>query len=193
MRTLFGSTVLAFTLAIGAPVFAEEAHHPPGSAQTQAQPTSPQVQPQRPGMGMMSQGMMGQGGMTGPGGMSGMMPMMGMMQMMHGGAHIDGRLAFIKAELKITSAQEKAWDDLATALRQAAAKVREATPAMHAMSGTAGSATPPQLLEQHEKQLTARLEAIRIVKPAVGPFYASLNEDQKKTLAQLHPMLHGIF
>ena len=61
-----------------------------------------------------------------------MMPMMGMMQMMYGSAHMDGRLAFLRAQLKITSAQEKAWDDFANALRQAA-KTREASNAIPMM------------------------------------------------------------
>lgn len=52
---------------------------------------------------------------------------------------------------------------------------------------------PPQLLEQHEKQLTARLGAILIVKPGMASFYAGLSERQKKRLAQLHPMFHGLF
>lgn len=192
MTTLFRLAMFALALGVAAPVSAEDAHHPPEAGQTQAQPTPSQVPAQRPGMGMMGQGNMMGDGMMGGAGMSGMMPMMGMMRMMQGGAHIDGRLAFIKAELKITEAQEKPWNDFADALRQAAAKVREANAAMPAMSGMAGSAPPPQLLEQHEKQLAAHLDAIRTVKPALGPFYTALSEEQKKTLAQLHPMLHGM-
>jgi hypothetical protein len=45
---------------------------------------------------------------------------MGMMQgRMSGGAieHVEGHIAFLKAELKITAAQEKAWGDYAEALR----------------------------------------------------------------------------
>jgi hypothetical protein len=64
---------------------------------------------------------------------------------------------------------------------------------MRPMSGMAGSgATPPQLLEQHEKQLTAHLEALRIVKPALGSSYAGLSEEQKNTFAQVHRILHGM-
>jgi hypothetical protein len=196
MTKLFQLALLALTVGLVTPAFAEETHHPPGTAQAQPQPvpgpSQLPAQPTRPGMGMTGQGRMMGGNMMGDAGMPGMMPMMGMMQMMQGGKHIDGRLAFIKAELKITEAQEKVWNDFANALRQAVAKVREANAAMPAMSGMAGNVTPPQLLEQHEKQLAARLDAIRIVKPALGPFYAALSEEQKETLAQLHPMLHGM-
>lgn len=49
----------------------------------------------------------------GPGMMMG--PMMGMM--CPGGAHTEGRLAFLKAELRITDAQETAWNAYADAVR----------------------------------------------------------------------------
>lgn len=195
MTKLFQLALLALTIGLATPAFAEEAHHPPGTAQAQPQPvpgpSQLPAQPTRPGMGMMGQGNMMDGGMMG-GDVPGVMPMMGMMQMMQGGGHIDGRLAFVKAELKIADAQEKVWNDFATASRQAAAKVREAGAGMRAMSGMAGSVTPPQLLEQHEKQIAARLDAIRIVKPALGPFYAALSEEQKKAFTQLHPMFRGM-
>jgi hypothetical protein len=182
--------MFALTLGVAAPVAAEDAHHPQGSAQTQAQPAPSQSPTQRPGMGMMGQGnMMGDGMMAG--GNSRMMPMMGMRQMMQGGQHIEGRLAFVKAELKITSAQEKAWDDFANAVRQASAKIHAAG-GMETMSGMADSATPPQIAEQYEKQLSARLEAIRMVRPALESLYANLNDEQKKTFAQVHMALHGI-
>jgi LTXXQ motif family protein len=115
-----------------------------------------------------------------------------MMGMMQGDERIEGRLAFLKAELKITDAQEKVWSDFAGALRQAAAKMQQAHMGMRAMSGMAGTVTPPQLLEHHESNLAARLEATRTVKTALGPLYAALDEQQKQTLAQLHPLFHGM-
>lgn len=138
-------------------------------------------------MGMMGQG----GGMMGDG-MSDMMPMMSMMRMMGSGAHIDGRLAFLKAELKISQAQEQVWSDFAGAARQAALKLREVQADGPRMAGTPGNMTPPQHLERHERRLAARLEAIRLVKPALTSLYAALGDEQKQTLAQLHPMLAGM-
>lgn len=192
---------LILALSLGMPALAEDSHHTPAGAaavqmvqtqqQQQAQPARPmppgmsQMEPGQ-GMGMMGQGMMGPGsGMTG---MPGMMPMMGMAQ---GGRHLEGRLAFVKAELKITAAQEKAWNDFANAVRQAAAKVYEGG-GMRAMSGAPGDATPMQVVEQYEKQLATRLEAVRIVKPTVDPLYTSLSDEQKKTFAQVHMILHGL-
>src|SRR5262245_38756859 len=88
-----------------------ESHHPPQTATpTPAQPTPP------PGQGMGGQqGMMGSMPMTN---MMGMMRMMG--KMGPGMAIIDrveGRIAFLRAELKITEAQASAWDAFAAALR----------------------------------------------------------------------------
>ena len=148
-----------------------------------------------PGPGMGQGRMMGQGmgpGMMGPGGMAGMMPMMGMMGMMQGDRHIDGRIAFLKAELKITEAQEKAWTDFAAALRQAAEKSQHAHMGMRPMSGAAGDLSVTQLLERHESFLAARLEAARIIKAALGPLDGVLSTEQKQTLVELHPMLHGM-
>jgi predicted lipid-binding transport protein (Tim44 family) len=193
MNTSLRSAICAAAIAFTTPVLAEDAHHPPADAAPAAQTAqTPQAQPSRPmqpGMGPMGQdmGMMDQGGMMG--GMPGMMPMMGMMEMMHG-QHVEGRLAFIKAELKIAGAQEKAWNDFANAVRQASAKTRES--GGHPMSGAVGNPlTPMQLAERYEKHLAARLEAIRMVKPTLEPLYASLNDEQKKTFAQVHMILHG--
>jgi hypothetical protein len=110
-----------------------EAHHPDQKgAPTTAQPSPPAGQPGMMGQGMMGgpQGMMGLGGMMNM--MGGNMPMMNMMRMMgqsvaetgcagmSGMATIDrveGRIAFLKTELKITDEQNTAWSAFADALR----------------------------------------------------------------------------
>src|SRR5487761_1274171 len=60
-------------------------------------------------------------------GAAGRMPMMGMMQMMMGqmSAHVEGRIAFLKTELKITMAQSPQWDKFAAALRANARRMTE--------------------------------------------------------------------
>ena len=103
--------VAAFLIGI-TPGFAQtaqdrDAHHPDGAnPRPQAtQSASPQGGMAGPGMmggNMMGRGMMGGGNMMGQGqmGPGGMMPMMNMMMRGRGGAeHIEGRLAYIKAEL----------------------------------------------------------------------------------------------
>jgi hypothetical protein len=211
MMTTTRVAALALALSLGMPANAEEKHHGAAAAGptlqiAQAQQTTPPPKgPMQPGMGPMGagrgmgmgmgmgqggqmgagpgMGMMGQGGMTGPDGMPGMMPMMGMMQ---GAQHIEGRLAFAKAELRISGAQETAWSNFANALRQAATKTHES------MSGMTDGTTPLQLIEQHEKQLVARLEAVRVVKPALEQFYTGLDDEQKRTFARIHMIFRGV-
>lgn len=217
MKTFLKSAIYAAAIALATPVLAEDAHHLQAAGQTQAAPAQqtpgqsmwPSMAPGSGGMPyMMGQGSMmgGSGMMMGGPGMPGMMQIMmggsgmmmggpgmpGMMQMMQGGARVDGRLAFLKAELKITPEQEKAWTDFATALRQVAAKARDSGGMMRGMSGEAGNAMPPQMLEQYEQHLTQRLEAVRTLRTVLTPFYAVLSDEQKKTLAQLHPMFVGM-
>lgn len=192
---------LVLGVGLSAPALADDTHHP-ATAQTQPAPAQTSQdqpsQPMRPRMGQDGMGMIGQGGMMGggmaAGGMMGMqgMPMMAMMHMMAGDEHIEGRIAFIKAELKITDAQEKTWTEFADALRKAAATSHETRHRMGAMSGSPGEVALPQLVDQHEKHLAERLKATETVKAALTPFYSSLSDEQKKTLAQLYPMFVGI-
>ncbi|PWC69723.1 hypothetical protein TSH20_08840, partial [Azospirillum sp. TSH20] len=121
-----------------------QAHHPAGATTTQAQPApaptpaqpSQGGQPAMPGMMMnmdqmrpMMGGMMGQqsgqSNMMGSGMMEQMMPMMRQMMMGQQGGisamglpfeHVEGRIAFLKAELGITDAQAPQWNAFADTL-----------------------------------------------------------------------------
>ena len=121
----------------------------------------------RPAAGMMC-GMMRQGGMGG-------MPMDGMPMMAD---RTEGRLAFLKTELKITDAQLPLWNAVADAIR---ANAKTGMGMMDNMSQ--GSLS--ERLTAREKTLTAQTEALRKFKSAVDPFYAALNDEQKKTADQL--------
>jgi hypothetical protein len=115
-----------------------DAHHPDQKeAPAATQPTQPAGQP---GMGG-SQGMKGGGGMMDM--MGGKMPMMDMMQMMgmmrQSGAgmggmatidHVEGRIAFLRTELKITDAQTGAWNPSADVLRTNAKNLGEVRASM---------------------------------------------------------------
>lgn len=180
MKSFLKAAVAAASLIFATPSFAEDAHHPQGTPSQAIPSPSPPAQGQG---GMMGDSMMGSDHM------SGMMPMMAMMQMMQGPAHVEGRIAFLKAELKITDAQDKPWSDFAAALRQAGTKMRAG---QMGMMGTGTGASSPQFLDQQEKQLAARLEALRSLKTALAPLHAVLSEEQRKTLAQLHPMFMGM-
>jgi len=157
-------------------------------AQQQAAP-APQAAPgaMMPGgmpMGMMAQGMPG-GMMPGGGGM----PMMGMMGMMGPdgmGAmmarHVEGRIAFLKTELKITDAQQKLWTAVADAMRANATSMGGMP---HGMAMKGSAATLPDRLASRETAMAAHLEQLRKLKAAIEPLYAAFDSDQKKTADEL--------
>jgi hypothetical protein len=128
------------------------------------------------------------GGVAGAGGM----PMMGMMRMMgqDGMAgmsmmaeHVEGRLAFLKTELKITDAQLPLWNAVADAIRTNAKSMSEMMSG--GMMGGSQTATLPDKLSMREKMMAAHLEALRKFKAAVDPLYAALSPEQKKTADEL--------
>jgi len=131
--------------------------------------------------GNMMGGMMGQG-QAGP---AGMMPMMNMMMnmmmgmgMQPGAEHVEGRLAFIKAELKITDAQAPQWNAFAEAVRGNAGSMAEMRKSM--MGGQGAPATLPERLAREDKLVTAHLAAVKKTEEAVTQLYGMLTDDQKK-------------
>ena len=122
----------------------------------------------------MGGNMMGQG-QAGP---AGMMPMMNMMSQA-GADHIEGRLAFIKAELKITDAQTPQWTAFAEAVRRNAGSMAEMGKSM--MGGGQGApATLPERLAREDKLVAAHLAALKKTEEAVTQLYGVLTDDQKK-------------
>ena len=120
-------------------------------------------------------------------GMSGQMPMMGIMQTMMNGMqmmarHVDGRIAFLKTELKITDSQLPQWNAFAQAMRDNGAAMQGMQGMMMGMSQDGKF---PDKLAAQEKMLSDRLEAIRKLKAAADPLYAVLSDDQKKTADEL--------
>jgi hypothetical protein len=162
-----------------APV-AGDPHHPPGAATpvpAPAQPTPP------PGQ----QGMMG--GMPMMMNMMGGMPMMGMMGPgMATIDRVDGRIAFLRTELKITDAQASAWNAFADALRTNAKTLGEVRASMMPQSGGAAQPQPSTLaarLDLEERWLLARLEGTRTIQTAFTNLYGTLSDEQKKTANEL--------
>lgn len=125
--------------------------------------------------GMMGSGMMGPGMMGG-----GMTPMMSMMEAMGprwGADHVEGRIAFIKTELKITDAQAPQWNAFADSVRTNAKSITE----MHqSMAARQGGATLPERLAQEDKVLTEQLAALKKTEDALDKLYGVLSADQKK-------------
>lgn len=91
---------------------------------------------------------------------------------------IDGRLAFLKTELKITDAQTPAWNKLADAIRKSAATRTERMRGR--WSGDSAGKTLIERLEAHEQFMAARLDEIKQVKMAWADLYQGLSDIQKK-------------
>ena len=135
---------------------------------------------------MMGSGMMGPNGMMGHGGMGPWMmggsgPSARMCGMMT--AHFDGRLAYLKTELKITDAQTSLWNSYAEAARDNAQGMSARCTAMMTTTGTTGLNLPDQL-DQHEQFMATQLEATRAMNKALKPLFAALSDSQKQTANQ---------
>jgi LTXXQ motif family protein len=171
----YPNTCASFALALAlaaAPAFAQgpqQGEHHPAAASGAAMPM---VMPggQTPGAGG-GMGMMGM--MAGQNGMGGMRMM---------AEHVEGRIAFLKAELKITDAQLPLWNTFAQAMRESATAMQGMRGGMMA---TSQAATLPEKLDAREKLLVARLDAARKLKAAVEPLYAALSAEQKKTADEI--------
>jgi len=176
---------------------AGDPHHPPQSATPAPAPAQPPTG--QPGMGMMGdmpmmnmmgrmRDMMGDMPMMN---MMAMMRMMRMMEMMGPGMtaidRIEGRIAFLRAELNITEAQASAWNAFADAMRTNAKKLAEVRASMMARldAGQQQAPTMAERLDQQERSLLARLEGTRALKSAVTNLYGTLSEDQKKIANEL--------
>src|SRR6516164_90154 len=100
----------------------------------------------------------------------------------HGPPCREGRLAFLKTELKITDAQLPLWNAVADAMRANAKNMGDMA---GGMMGGSETATLPDKLAMREKMITTHLEALRKFKAAVDPLYAALSDEQKKTADEL--------
>lgn len=177
--------------SVGFPSWAQSpADHEKHDPDQKEAPAAKQEAPSRARSGMGG-GMGGSSGMMGGGGMMNMMGgRMPMMQMMHqsGGDmgmamvdRVEGRIAFLRAELKITDEQSAAWNAFADALRANAKSLGEMRSSM--MAGMSGSLV--DRLSLQEKWLAARLEGTRAIKAALTSLVGVLSDDQKKAADEL--------
>ena len=99
---------------------------------------------------------------------------------------IEGRIAFLRAELKITDAQADAWNGFADALRANAKKLADVRASMmpKPADGQPASALSARL-EQQEQWLAARLDGTRAMKSTFAKLNETLSDDQKKTANDL--------
>jgi hypothetical protein len=93
-----------------------------------------------------------------------------------GGRFGERMLDRIERATRPTAEQKPAFDQLKEAATKAAAIVKAACPAEP-------SFTPTGRLAAAEKRLTAMLEAVRTVRPAMDAFYSALSDEQKARLS----------
>jgi LTXXQ motif family protein len=131
------------------------------------------------GSGMMGPGMIDRDSPMGRGGMMGMMmggcPMMGADG--QASTFIDGRLAFLKAELAITDAQKAAWDTYADATKGNLESMRGMWQTMRTVLD---AKTPVERLDAHLAAMESRIKVLQEVKPTLAKLYEALSAEQKK-------------
>ena len=117
--------------------------------------------------------------------MSDMGKMAPMMQMMRGSHmmpgmqsdHIEGRIAYMKAELAITDAQMPQWTALTNVMRANAQGMREG---MAKMMQVGMPSTAPARADAMVQMMSMHLDGMKSMANAGKPLYAVLTDAQKK-------------
>jgi len=161
------------------------------------------------GHGEMGHGATGQGGASGGGMMGGMMG-----GVSHGGSgggmsmggghgmmkrmmcrmtdHVDGRLAYLKAELRLNDSQLPQWNLFADNYRLAANRTAQQCEAMDKPDAQPTQHGVLGHLSMMERHMTAHLESVRAIKGAIEPFFNVLSDEQKKTAEQVMSGVMGL-
>jgi Spy/CpxP family protein refolding chaperone len=104
------------------------------------------------------------------------------------GQLVDGRIAFLKAELKIMPAQETQWQQVAAAMRDNASALDQAISTARGQRGTMDAVQRLALREQFAK---VRAENDARLLTAFKPLYASLSTEQQHVANDLIVPHHG--
>ena len=128
-------------------------------------------------MGGQGPMMQGQPGMMMQGGMCGM------------GSRVEGSLAYLKTELKITSAQTAAWDAFATTFRDAKGQGGQMQTMMPdgMLMGPKNAVPLPERLERHRAMMETHLAQMTKLQPTVEKLYGALGPEQKRTADEIMP------
>ena len=167
----FAGAVFAGTQGISETV---DAHHPAKGGSESSASAAPAIQAPLADMMAMMQMMASMQSMDSQ--------MMGMTQ------RVEGRIAFLKAELGITEAQLNLWNDFADALRTNADGIQSAV----GMTGDMAGGDISAALTTAEQNMTARLDGLRAMKHAYEPLAATFTEAQRATAEELLPMQMGL-
>ncbi len=99
-----------------------------------------------------------------------------------GQSFAEGRVAFLKAELAITDAQQGVWTAYADAVRKNLVNMQ----GMHArMLEMIAATTPVARLDAHIAAMDGRLGALKEMRPALVALYDALSGDQKQKADEL--------
>lgn len=98
---------------------------------------------------------------------------------------VDGQLAYIKTELRITAAQEPQWNVFANVFRANKEKQYQSCRMAQEQSRSMMSASLPESMKIKEDRLSEQLEALRVLDAALQPLYASLSKEQRKTADEI--------
>jgi periplasmic protein CpxP/Spy len=99
------------------------------------------------------------------------------------GQLVDGRIAFLKTELKITPAQESQWQQFASVMRQNAQSLDQAISGAREHRGAPMNAVDRMEIRSQFGKIRAENEARLLT--AFRPLYASLSPDQQQVANQL--------
>lgn len=91
--------------------------------------------------------------------------------------HVEGRLAFLKTELKLTAAQDVPWQAFAGAVRQSARGQNARMAAATRMEPNQSSVV--DRLDRLEQRLSAQIDEVRAIRSAFVALHESLTEDQR--------------
>lgn len=99
-------------------------------------------------------------------------------------AKVDARLDKLKTDLKLTSAQQGAWQRYAGFVREQAKQRREQFDKMHEQTPPAHA---PERLERMSEHMQLRMKSLEAMKEETRRFYDGLSESQKATFDQAMP------
>ncbi|MBV8890051.1 MAG: Spy/CpxP family protein refolding chaperone [Alphaproteobacteria bacterium] len=99
-----------------------------------------------------------------------------------------GMIAYVVAKLNLTADQRPAWDKLQGILQAGADKQRQLCAGLKPRDQR-GAETVLDRLDQRQQFLSARLDTIQQVKPALQAFYQALTPDQRAIVD--HPFRHS--
>jgi hypothetical protein len=136
----------------------------------------------------------GSGHMMGGGHGHGHGPMMGQQWREGMLERIDGRLAFLKTELKIKDDQKAAWDDFSTTVRESAETHNAMMRAMMTdmQDGKFFKKPLPERLTIRLTHMESRVEQIKGLQASVGKLYAALDDSQKKVADEIALPMMGM-